>query len=178
MKRCPYCAEDIRDEAVRCPHCTTELVRGAVLKRENLLRIVCGFFSIGFGLFIFVGAAVAENAMYHGDMRFLVLAIYDLVLGLGLIWGAMCVWAHTKNSLRFLLLTAVIYIGCTVVNELALLFLGANAMFAKGRLNPGQCIFDIIMWSAIPTLIIALTVLINKVEQMRPGAPSAGSLVP
>jgi hypothetical protein len=51
-------------------------------------------------------------------------------------------------------------------------------MFAKERLNPGQCIFDIIMWSAIPTLIIALTVLINKVEQMRPGAPSAGSLVP
>ena len=106
------------------------------------------------------------------------MAIYDFALGIGFIWGAACVWAHTKNSLRFLLLTAVIYIGCTVLNELAQLFFGLNAMFAPGRLNPLQCVFDIIMWSGMPGLVIALTVLIDKVERIRPGAPSAGSLAP
>jgi predicted nucleic acid-binding Zn ribbon protein len=52
MKRCPFCAEDIQDEAIKCRHCGSMLV--AAQPREKGRVTVIGYLGIVIGVLMIV----------------------------------------------------------------------------------------------------------------------------
>ena len=53
MTKCPFCAEEIQDEAVKCKHCQSMLVVSGAPSREKR-RFVC----------VFLDAAASRNKLY------------------------------------------------------------------------------------------------------------------
>ena len=45
MKKCPYCAEAVQDEAIKCPHCAEQI---KATTRSTLSLIVWGLFGVWF----------------------------------------------------------------------------------------------------------------------------------
>jgi len=53
MKKCPYCAEDVKDEAKICPHCRKDVTLSGTLNRLGCNLIVIGLL-LPFVIFAFI----------------------------------------------------------------------------------------------------------------------------
>jgi hypothetical protein len=173
---CQQCGKEVPEGARFCSSCGTDLTGGRALAAPagvaagptaRQLQAFLFFLSLGFGVVLFVGSGLAETQLAEGK-QFLGVAIYDFVLGAGFVASAVLFIIQHRLAPRLARLVALLYIGCTIVNEMVQLAHGQDMFGLYEELTPLRSAWDILFWSFFPGLIVVLSHLL-----IRRAAPSA-----
>jgi hypothetical protein len=119
---------------------------------EGFVLLVC----LGFGIALFIGSGFAEMEVGEGK-QFLGVTIYNFVLGAGFITSAVLFMLRHRCAPYVARIVALVYIGCTVVNEVVQLAHGQDMFEIRRRLPPQRAAWDIIFWSFFPAWVLILS---------------------
>jgi hypothetical protein len=132
---------------------------------QGFVLLLC----LGFGIVLFVGSGLAEMQLEEAK-QFLGVTIYNFVLGTGFIASAVLFMLQHRLAPRLARLVALVYIGCTIVNEMVQLAHGQPMFAIYEHLTPQRAVWDILFWSFFPALVVILSQLL-----IRRAAPPAAS---
>jgi hypothetical protein len=167
---CHQCGKEVLEGARFCSSCGTNLTGGSApaapagVSAGPSLAPVQGFvllLCLGFGIVLFVGSGLAEMQVEEAK-QLLGVTIYNFVLGAGFIASAVLFMTQHRLAPHLARLVALVYIGCTFVNEMVQLAHGQDMFGGAARLTPQRSVWDILFWSFFPALIVILSQLLIR----------------
>jgi hypothetical protein len=179
---CHQCGKEVLEGARFCSSCGTSLTSGqapavpagptggplaapAPSPAEGFVLLVC----LGFGIVLFIGSGFAELQVGE-ERQFLGVTIYNFLLGIGFITSAVLFMLRHRRAPYLARIVALVYIGCTVVNEVVQLAHGQDMFQRHMHLTPQRSAWDIVFWSFFPAWVLVLSHYI-----IRRGARTAAS---
>jgi len=169
---CQQCGKEVPEGARFCSSCGTNLTGGpapavpagapvgpSVSALQGFVLLVC----LGFGIVLLIGSGLAEMQLGEGEgKQFLAITIYNFVLGAGFITSAVLFMVQHRRAPYLAWLVALLYIGCTVVNEIVQLAHGQDMFGLYRGLTPLRAAWDILFWSFFPALVLILSLYITR----------------